>query len=120
MENNNSNNGGGKFLNGFLLGALIGGGLVFLLSTKKGKKIVKSFSENGLDNISKMLNPQDDNVEEKYEEASNPIKNQSSDTSHSRQNQTHTDPEASNGEAKHQAVEKKPLVRRFFRGIRKR
>lgn len=121
MENsNNSDNGGNKFLNGFLLGALIGAGVVFLLSTKKGKKIVRSFSENGLDNISEMLQNQDDNVEDDYEEVQRPIKTSSSDIPHSKPSQTRPSPETANGEAKHQVVEKKPLVRRFFRGIHKR
>ena len=120
MENNNGNN-GNKFLGGFLLGALIGAGAVFLFNTKKGKKILKSFSENGLDNISEMLQNQEDNVEDDYEEeVQRPIKTSASDLRHSQPRETRPNPEASNGEAKNHSPEKKPLVRRFFRGIGKK
>lgn len=96
MENNN---GGGKFLNGFLLGALIGAGVVFLLTSKKGKEVLKTLSEEGLDNISELLEQEDqivdDGQDEKVQER-----------------------EESNGQqGKSQEANKKPLVRRFFRGI---
>lgn len=58
MENNNANS-GNKFFNGFLFGALIGAGAVFLLGTKKGKKLLKAISEEGLDNISNILDSSD-------------------------------------------------------------
>lgn len=50
--NNNPNNSG--FLNGFLLGALIGGGLVFLLGTKKGKRLLKTLTSEGLEGVSEL------------------------------------------------------------------
>ncbi|TXG78673.1 hypothetical protein E6Q11_00720 [Candidatus Dojkabacteria bacterium] len=42
MGNNN-----GKFSDGFLIGALIGGAAVFLLGTKKGNKILKAITQEG-------------------------------------------------------------------------
>jgi len=30
-----------RFFNGFLIGALIGGGVVFLVGTKKGRRLLK-------------------------------------------------------------------------------
>ncbi len=39
------------FLNGLLLGLLLGAGLTLLLTTKKGKKILRSFTEEGLDSL---------------------------------------------------------------------
>lgn len=42
------NNHGGRFSDGFLLGAIFGGVAVFLLGTKKGKKILKAVTEDGL------------------------------------------------------------------------
>lgn len=44
MEEKNS-----KFSNGFIWGIALGGALVFLLGTKKGKKILQSFTSTGLD-----------------------------------------------------------------------
>ncbi len=64
MENNNQNN--NKFINGFLLGALIGAGVVFLFGTKKGKRLLKTISEEGLGNFSKILD--EANVSEEINE----------------------------------------------------
>ncbi|MDO8639819.1 MAG: hypothetical protein Q7R53_02740 [bacterium] len=63
----NNNNHGGGFLNGLLWGAVIGGGLVFLLGTKKGKKIIKVVSEGlgDVSDIGKLL--EEDEIED-YEE----------------------------------------------------
>lgn len=44
----------GGFSNGFLLGALVGGSLVFLLGTKKGKEVLKMLTENGLNEVSEL------------------------------------------------------------------
>ncbi|MEK7534261.1 MAG: YtxH domain-containing protein [Patescibacteria group bacterium] len=99
MESNN--NGGNKFLNGFLLGALIGGGAIFLLSSEKGKKILKILSEEGLDKISDLLQEQENTMEDDLGE---------------------DEAFSVNGESEDNTVkeEKKPFVRRFFRGISKR
>ncbi|MDP3987583.1 MAG: YtxH domain-containing protein [Candidatus Levybacteria bacterium] len=45
---NNSSHGHG-FMNGFLLGAILGGAAVFLLGTKKGKNILKLISEESFE-----------------------------------------------------------------------
>ncbi|MEK7502459.1 MAG: hypothetical protein AAB609_02950 [Patescibacteria group bacterium] len=55
--NNNHNN---KFFDGFLWGAIIGGGLVFILGTKKGKKILKMITEEGVEGLSEILEAQMD------------------------------------------------------------
>lgn len=44
-----------KSSNGFLLGMIVGGSLVFLLGTKKGRKILKNLSENGLEALEGIL-----------------------------------------------------------------
>ncbi len=69
MDNNN-NRSGSNFFGGFLLGFLIGGLAVFLLGTKKGKKILKTISEEGLDNLSNILEKAGEagNLDEVYEE----------------------------------------------------
>jgi len=73
MENNNlsTNSGhGNNFFSGFLLGILVGGFVVFLLGTKKGKKLLKTISEEGLDNLSNVLEKAETtaDLEEVYEE----------------------------------------------------
>jgi len=73
MDNNNpsTNSGhGGNFFSGFLLGFLIGGFVVFLLATKKGKKLLKTISEEGMDNLSNILEKtgEAENLDEVYEE----------------------------------------------------
>ena len=57
--------GNGRFSDGFLLGALIGGAAVFLLGTKKGNKILKSITEEGLDGLTEII----ENFEEEREGA---------------------------------------------------
>lgn len=68
--NNNHNN---KFFDGFLWGAIIGGGLVFILGTKKGKKILKMITEEGVEGLSEILEAQMDegDSEEDGEEIEN-------------------------------------------------
>lgn len=98
---NNSNKSGNNFLSGFLLGALIGGAIVFLLGTKKGKRILKTISEEGAENISSILDKMDkaDLQDELSEDDSISDENLSS---------------------KETVVEDKPKTKRFFRGISKR
>lgn len=48
------NNSSSHFGSGFFIGSLIGAGAVFLLGTKKGKKLLKALTEEGLDSISEM------------------------------------------------------------------
>ena len=42
------------FMNGLLIGLVLGAGLVYLLTTKRGKKILHALTEEGLDSISNM------------------------------------------------------------------
>jgi gas vesicle protein len=53
-------------MNGFLLGVIVGAALVFLLATKKGKKILKLISEEGIESLTDLL--KDEDVEEVYAE----------------------------------------------------
>lgn len=43
--------GNSRFSDGFLIGALVGGAVVFLFATKKGNKVLKAISENGIDGL---------------------------------------------------------------------
>jgi hypothetical protein len=67
---NNNNKSNNNFLSGFILGALIGGIIVFLLGTEKGKKILKAISDEGLDNLSNILEKADKaaNLDEVFED----------------------------------------------------
>lgn len=50
MSDNHSSGGGG-----FVFGLVIGGAIVFLLGTDKGRKILKSLTEEGFGEISNIL-----------------------------------------------------------------
>lgn len=53
------NNHDSKFSTGFIIGLIIGGGLVFLLATKTGKNLLKIVSEQGLDGLLNLLEEYD-------------------------------------------------------------
>lgn len=57
----------GGFSSGFLLGAIVGGLLVFLIATKKGKKILKILTENGFEGIQDLADMFDDDEEDMEE-----------------------------------------------------
>lgn len=104
MDSNNQKE--GKFLSGFLLGLLVGGFVVFLLGTKKGKKLLKAISEDGIDNISNLLDQANKSEDFQDEELHEIVKKPSS-------------AKAPAGRREF-AFEEKPKVRRFFRGISRR
>lgn len=99
MENKTIDSGQGKFFNGFLLGLLVGGFLVFVLGTKKGKRLLKVISEEGLDNISNILEEADktEDLDDVNEEKKDALKRKVI--------------------IKKKSVEEKTKPRRFFRGI---
>ncbi len=69
---------GGGFMSGFVWGAIIGGGIVYLLSTKKGKKILKAITEGGLEGVEELEDIIASVAEEKeYEAAPRPKKQKS-------------------------------------------
>ena len=119
MDNNNQNE--GKFLSGFLLGILVGGFVVFLLGTKKGKKLLKAISEDGMDNISSLLEKAEKTEEFPDENLDKIVKKPSfAKVPHFA--------EASRGKSegrgefafKEKSFEERPKPRRFFRGISRR
>jgi gas vesicle protein len=59
---------GGHFSTGFILGAIIGAAIVFLLATEKGKKILKVISDEGLKNLSELIEESELDEEEVLEE----------------------------------------------------
>jgi len=55
---------GRSFFNGFVIGLIVGVGIVLLLTTKKGKRILKSLSEEGLESVNGL-----DELLQKFERA---------------------------------------------------
>lgn len=55
--------GNSRFSDGFLIGALIGGVAIYLLVTPKGKKILKSLTEEGQDVLTDFI----ENLEENHQ-----------------------------------------------------
>ena len=55
MGNNN-----GRFSDGFLMGAIIGGAAVFLLGTEKGNKVLKLMLEEGRAGFSELMDEIDE------------------------------------------------------------
>ncbi|MBI2031472.1 MAG: hypothetical protein HYT08_02545 [Candidatus Levybacteria bacterium] len=107
----NNNSGGSRFFDGFLWGLIIGGGLMFLLGTKKGKKFLKMISEEGIGNISELLKEQADEEEEYEEEPEEEVVSSGNGTSNPIRS-------GSNGESQSNVEDqKKPqsLRRRFFK-----
>jgi len=52
--------GNGKFSDGLLLGAILGGAAVFLLGTKKGNKVIKVIAEEGLAGLTEAMGEYED------------------------------------------------------------
>lgn len=109
MDNKNNNlstssGQGNNFFSGLLLGILVGGVLVFLLGTERGKKILKTISEKGLGDISNILDDEDKSVVP--DEAIKKPRKQNIQTREFA--------------VKEEPIEEKPRVRRFFRGISRR
>ncbi len=48
MSDHHHHNNGSGFLNGLVLGAILGAGLVFFLGTKRGKELAEEVKEKGL------------------------------------------------------------------------
>lgn len=65
---------GGKFFNGLLWGAALGGGAAYLLSNKRGRDLLKDLLHDGVDLLEKDLAPKKKAIEkvlapEMHEEA---------------------------------------------------
>ncbi|MBI2034651.1 MAG: YtxH domain-containing protein [Candidatus Levybacteria bacterium] len=111
MEKRNNNQavpeGGG--MNGFFPGLIIGAGLILLFTTKKGKRIVKTLTEEGLEDLAKFQDMidaiQDEDIApEKKEETQVP-----------KETNVIKEIPAETGEKP-----SKSTSRRFFKGIRKK
>lgn len=104
MERNNSCSGG--FFNGFVLGFIVGAATVFLLATKKGKKLLKIITGEGLDKVSDL----EELLEEKLEEPAAPKPHTNG----------HSKPSSSFTTVVKTVSDAATTGRRFFKGINKR
>jgi len=110
-----NNNHGNKFFDGFLWGAILGGGLVFLLGTKKGKKLLKTITEEGVEGLSEILEAQMD--EEDLEEDGEEMEDKPSFAKASKGKEDEPEKVSGNGLSEEKTInESKPSIRkRFFR-----
>lgn len=91
---------GSGFMNGFILGAIVGAAIVFFLFTEKGRKLLRTITEEGLDGASELHDLlAEDMDEEEYESTREPV--QSVETGEP-------------ADASHHSSKK-----RFFRGVKK-
>ena len=106
------NNHDSKFSTGFLIGLIIGGGLVFLLGTRTGKNLLKIISEQGLDGFITLLEEYDldDLIEVEEDEDAGVSKEPKS------ANQTKEAPKA---KEVYEEIEKETPKRRFFKRVRR-
>ncbi len=102
------NNNGNKFMDGFVLGAVIGGAAVFLFGTRTGKNLMKIVSEQGLDGLVNLLEEYDLADWEEEEEFEEPTKAASS-SSNSQVNEQKEAVEETKNNSK----------RRFFKKLRR-
>lgn len=93
-------------MNGFLIGVIVGAALVFLLATKKGKRLLSAISEEGLDNIADLVGEVEDGFEEEEELPKESVVESSKEEIKPKVH--------SNGETK------KSPTRRFFKGVPKK
>lgn len=104
------NNNGSRFSDGFLLGALIGGVAVFLLGTDKGKKLLKTITQEGEGALSSFLEDLDEtSQEEKPVKKQEPSRVVESEELNFQKTEEHKTVEHKN------SVEKEKPTRRFFR-----
>lgn len=117
MNNNPSTgsgqvNAGNGFFSGFLLGLLVGAAVVFLLATKKGKRILEVISKEGIDNISDFLSE----AEKIEEPRKTPLRPAERDFAGQGEKAIET-PRVKLNTDKSFIESPRPKVRRFFRGI---
>lgn len=102
--------------NGFLLGLLIGGAVGALISTKRGRQILKDFADYGLEYVGKTIDMEDvENIlngedEELFEDELDMTKSEA----------RHVESEEHLHEEKSAEEKPEPRRRRLFRGIRKK
>lgn len=138
MENNNKQH-SSNFGTAFVIGLLVGVGLALLFATKRGRKLLRMFTEEGMDNIPALKKYFHSAVDEFSEDeaASNPSassgqgavdsdyieeKIRVADMPRSHTTRIHVDeePERQAEQKENGSVKKHSPVKRFFRGVPKK
>ena len=101
--------GGGRFTDGLLFGAIIGGAAVFLLGTKKGNRVLKVLTEEGMAQFNDIL--------EEFEAAKNEAREIESDDTQEDEEEIILEESKTNGEITHTESKSKP-TKRFFKKSR--
>ncbi|MBP9814826.1 MAG: YtxH domain-containing protein [Candidatus Levybacteria bacterium] len=73
MNNLHHEKKGGNFFNGFFWGAVLGGGFAYLLSTKKGRDLLKDLISDGVDMLDGLTQEPEAAEEEHYAEEQEPF-----------------------------------------------
>ena len=115
MNDHHSN----RFLDGLILGAVIGAGAVFLFGTKSGKNLLKILSEQGLDGIKDLIEEYKLEIDEDdLEDESEEVVEKTHDTVAESKNHVAEKPNNLASESSEEVEEPAPK-KRFFKRIRK-
>jgi hypothetical protein len=98
--------GNGRFTDGLLFGAILGGAVVFLLGTKKGNRVLKVLTEEGMAQFNDIL--------EEIEEARNEAKEIEADESDEDYQEMVVEEPKINNETTHKSESSKSS-KRFFK-----
>lgn len=127
MSENNNDQSSGKFFNGFLLGAALGAGVVFLLGTEKGKKMVRALTDEGFSGLANIIEDTEEDFEDEPMEEGVSMSEQ--DREEDLVPMTIKDEKLEKAVEKAEAPAKKPAshvskihhsAKRFFRGVPKK
>jgi len=127
MENNQKQH-QSHFGTAFVLGLIIGAGIALLFATKKGRRILKAFTEEGFDNIpdlkkyfrSTVNEFTDDDEEEEGESEYIEEKIRVAGMPQSHTTRIHVDEDPERHTVKGNGSTKKSSIKRLFRGVPKR
>lgn len=73
MNNSHHEKKGGNFFNGFFWGAVLGGGFAYLLSTKRGRDLLKDLISDGVDMLDGLTQEPEIAEEEQYAATEEPF-----------------------------------------------
>lgn len=109
VSNTENRNKGSSFSHGFLIGLVVGAALVFFLGTKKGRKLLRTISEEGLEGI---FNLEEFMGEDEDQEEAGKGSSMTHDTS-----EEHSSEESYGNGATPDHNPKPTIHRRLFKGI---
>ncbi len=110
MHNTENHHHGNGFMNGFLLGAIIGAAVVFFLFTEKGKKLLKTITEEGIEGFADLKDLVQEEMDDEEYEGDGEYQEDQHVTP------VYHQPREASLESLHHSPSK---VKRFFRGIKR-